>query len=407
MAGWFLDEGGKLWAYEKGRWKKTTAFDPPLSSNARYTELVPGMLALRTDGVVEAQSRDAQGNAGTPFVVPSAPMGTAYVGVDGQWEGYDVGGGPWKWDSIFGLLRSDGVIVVAEPSLAESDPAGGYQEIALPAGRNWVRIGVAGLEIGAVDSQGGGVVISCPVKGRIPGKYCGSVQEVPRETGIAFSDVRGAEGWVRFLDSEGRLMTAGNDESQPGAFGSLWALKFTGFLADYGGLNPICSDGGLCGGLSDPTFGSLYNGSFFPAVPKGWRIVAGAVGGNRAYYAIAKISRGVRMDTGIWSYGGIPDVPVAGKPWNLIVGLRSQGVLKGGTVVVRRGAKIVGRLRLTKEPTEMDVNVPIKVSKLSKTKPNTLTVQFLGTKTAKKSAKVTVEVKPVKVPRGKSKAKSK
>jgi hypothetical protein len=217
-------------------------------------------------------------------------------------------------------------------------------------------------------------------------------------------DVVGHDGWVHFIRSDGAALFFGDDEWLEPVYwpngGS--GLGYERFWVGEG-YGTLCSNGETCDGGREGLDG--FNAGVMPEVPAGWRLVAGSAGWHRMFYAMRRIAKGDKVDTGIDAMPGLlygDATPVAGKPWGVHVDLDTSGVLKGGVVVVRRDGKVVGKLRLKAEPEYDSVSVPVKVSKLSKTGKTELEVQFLGTASARKSVKETVIVKKVKQPKAKA-----
>jgi hypothetical protein len=350
-----------------------------------WARLYYGTYFVFTDGRASGCSWWKPEEKGAPCWTSSGvelPAGTRYTAMVG-------GRGP-----LYALLRSDGVIVLVDAVRAAAGEADVFTEVRAGPGRRFVKLVANGeySEITALDS-GGGVSRDHLDPGRRTGGGSMSTPDYTRGDGARYVDlVETGFPSEYLLRDDGVVVDDGWTSRRP-----VWSpagLRVVGFGSDSYLPLAFTRDGSA---FSVPYrgFGPSYGGDLVvPWVGPGWRIVDGAGTESTSLLGLVRADESVkRHPTAVYAAANTDGTPVAlplkGKGTVTLV-LMGVGDTKGGEVVVRRKGKVVGRAVVAGNGRLVKVKVP--VAGLPKKKTAKLTAQFLGTKTAKKSAVTTVRV---------------
>jgi hypothetical protein len=297
------------------------------------------------------------------------------------------------------LLRSDNVVDVVKTEDGGSLGVVASVDLGLAAGRIAVKVAAGGYWGAVLDS--GGDVRFFSTDGVHPVDSSKAMFRVPKlPRGLRYTDVFvGQQSWrwdyTLFVRSDGAVIARGEAPSAalfPGdgaVVSPPKGLRYKGF--GHSAWLPVVygSDGSarslvagdLCG---DPPANEMC-GPVVPSLAKGWVFVDGSSGTVTLLYGVARIPDGVRASSSVVEVVAPARGVVKGEPAVVKVRLGSRGWLRGGKVVVRSGGKVVGRATVGGSSS---VKVKVATGRLSASKANRLSVQYLGNGYSSKSYRV-------------------
>jgi hypothetical protein len=302
------------------------------------------------------------------------------------------------------LLRSDGAVDVI--ALTDSRPGTLIRTVLPGVAKGQRPVKVAAYRSRAAVLDSGGNVVFFEIDPAHPVDRAKAVFQVPKlPRGVRYVDVfvgqdtMGAEVSL-FVRSDGSVIARGDAPfaaAFPGDMGVITppkGVKYTGF--GHTDWTPVVfgSDGSArsvlmadpCG--DPPTYEMC--GPTVPDLVKGWVFVDGSSGSVTPLYGVARIPDGVRASSSVVEVVAPARGVVKGEPAVVRVRLDSRGWLRGGKMVVRSGGKVVGRATVGGSAV---VKVKVATGRLSASKVNRLSVQYLGNGYSAKSYRVGFRLK--------------
>jgi hypothetical protein len=332
------------------------------------------LLYVRSDGVVAAQGDEE-------LVLYTPPDGVSYV----------VGGATQMGESTVGVLaRSDGVLDVVWLYGELRGQIATQIDLGLPSGVVPVKVARGGSRSAVLDSAG--EVHFFVVDGSLS-EVDRVLRRVPRlPDGVRFTDVYLSGSASLFARSDGAVVSLGDAPRSVVWAGSGAVTRFAKGVKPLkflrGGVL-LLSDGNLQAMLYKDVMNENkeeLGGDWVAKLGKGWAFVDGVSWRSTPAYGAARLS-----GRAVSSVGQV--VVPSGDQGRVRVDVVSRGGLKGGKVVVRLGDAVVGKATVT---SSSRVWVTLDRGKLSVSKQNRLTAQFMGNANAAKSAKVAFRLPPIR-----------
>ncbi|MDR1428525.1 MAG: hypothetical protein LBJ08_12360, partial [Bifidobacteriaceae bacterium] len=262
-------------------------------------------------------------------------------------------------------------------------------DLGLPSGVVPVKVAPGGSRSAVLDSAG--EVHFFVVDGSLSG-VDRVLRRVPRlPDGVRFTDVYLSWSASLFARSDGAVVGLGDAPRSVVWAGSGVVTRFAKGVKPLKFLDGgvvLLSDGNLQAMLYKDVMDENkeeLGGDWVAKLGKGWAFVDGVSWRSTPAYGAARLSGRAVSSVG--------QVVPSGDQGRVRVDVVSRGGLKGGTVVVRVGDAVVGKATVTGSSR---VWVTLDRGKLSGSKQNGLTAQFMGNANAAKSAKVAFRLPPIR-----------